>query len=268
MSGALLLASLLALVGTAAPAAPPTLRVGMDPRTAPWAFVPGHDYSKEDFRAEPRLTREQISRLTGLDVEVMGALARLMGVQVEIVPTPWIELEAGLTSGRFDVILDAWTPSAATPPGIVASEPYYTWSLLIVTRASDRSIASVPDLVGRRVGHVSDPSVLEALHAMGSSLDAQLVPVDQGGEEMFDRLGVSDLDAVIFDSTFVLWRIARDARFHVVGEPLNRLGYHVGVRRGDDGLLAKVQAAVRQFVGSPEAVALRRKWESSEAPGP
>jgi ABC-type amino acid transport substrate-binding protein len=267
--GASLLASLLALAGAAAaPAAPTTLRVGMDPRTAPWAFVPGHDYSKEDFRNEPGLTGDQLSRLTGVDVEVMEALARLMGVRMEVVPTPWIELEARLLSGRFDLILNAWTPSSTTPPGIVATDPYYTWSLLIATRASDRSITSVSDLAGRRVGHVSDPSVLDALRAMGSSLDAQLEPVDQGGEELFARLGRSDLDAVIFDSTFVRWRIARDSSFHVVGEPLNRLGYHVGLRRGDDALFVKTQAAVRRFVGSPEAAELRRKWESHEAPAP
>jgi ABC-type amino acid transport substrate-binding protein len=103
---------------------------------------------------------------------------------------------------------------------------------------------------------------------MGSSLEARLERVDQGGEELFSRLGSSDLDAVIFDSTFVRWQIARDASFHVVGKPLNRLGYHVGLRRGEDALLAKVQAAVKQFVESPEAAELRRKWESREAPGP
>ena len=146
--------------------------------------------------------------------------------------------------------------------------PYYLWSLLIATRASDRSIYSVSDLAGRRVGHVSDPAVLEALRAMGSGLEAQLETVDQGGEEMFDRLGRSQLDAVIFDSTFVRWRIARDADFHIVGEPLNRLGYHVGLRRGEVELFAKVQAAVKLFVDSPEAATLRRKWESQRGPRP
>jgi polar amino acid transport system substrate-binding protein len=259
---------LLATAAIAAPTPPAAVRVGLDPRTAPWAFVAGRDDSDEDFRAQPRLSQEDLGRLTGLDVEVIGALARHMGAEVEIVPTPWIDLEAGLRDGKFDLIVNAWTPSATTPPEIVASEPYYSWSLLIAVRASDSSIHSVSDLRGRRVGHVSDPAVLKALRAMGMGLDVQLERVDQGGEAMFRQLAASDLDAVIFDSTFVRWRVARDPRFRIAGEPLNRLGYHVGVRREDRDLFARVQAAVKAFLGSPEATALRAKWEGADAPHP
>jgi ABC-type amino acid transport substrate-binding protein len=261
-----LAASLFTAVAITAPPAPSIIRVGLDPRTAPWAFVPGYDDSKEDFRAAPRMSSEQLARLTGLDVEVMRILAREMGASVEIVPTPWIDLESGLRANRFDMILDAWTPSTATSPDIVASDPYYTWSLLVVVRSSDTSIRSVADLAGRRVGHVSDPSVLRAVRAMGLGLGAELERVDQGGPAMFDLLATSDLDAVIFDSTFVRWRIARDTAFRILGEPLNLLGYHVGVRRADPDLLARVQTAVRSFVKSSEATALRRKWEGPEAP--
>jgi ABC-type amino acid transport substrate-binding protein len=260
------LASLITAVAIAAPPAPSAIRVGLDPRTAPWAFVPGYDDSKEDVRAQPSLSADQLAGLTGLDVEVLHILARDMGADVEIVPTPWVDLEAGLRERRFDLILDAWTPSATTSPDIVASDPYYTWSLLVVVRASDRSIRTVADLAGRRVGHVSDPSVLRAVRAMGLGLGAELERVDQGGEAMFELLAASELDAVIFDSTFVRWRMARDGAFRILGEPLNSLGYHVGVRRDDPELLARVQTAVRSFVSSPEAAALRRRWEGPEAP--
>jgi ABC-type amino acid transport substrate-binding protein len=263
-----LVASLFTAVAIAAPPGPSVIRVGLDPRTAPWAFVPGYDDSKEDFRSTPRVSTDQLAGLTGLDVEVLHILAREMNVGVEIVPTPWVGLETGLKAGRFDVILDAWTPSATTPPEIVASDPYYSWGLLVVVRASDSSIRAVSDLAGRRVGHVSDPSVLRAVRAMGLGLGADLERVDEGGDAMFDLLAASELDAVIFDSTFVRWRMAGDSAFRVLGDPLNRLGYHVGVRRDDPVLLARVQAAVRSFVSSPEAAALRQRWEGPRAPRP
>lgn len=262
-----LLLALLA-VGVTAPEPIPSVRVGLDPRSAPWAFVPGRDYGKEDIRAPPNLTSRQISRLAGLDVDVLRFLERRMGMRAEIVQTPWLDLEPGLLAGRYDLILNAWTPSARTPAGIKASDPYYDWGLLVASRAADPRIRSVGDLAERRIGHVTDPSVLPALRALGSGIGARLTVVDQGGEELFRRLGRNELDAIVFDSAFVRWRVARDGVFRVVGEPLNHLGYHVGVRASDNDLFEKVEAAVRAFVASPDAAAIRTRWESAGTPAP
>jgi len=46
-----------------------------------------------------------------------------------------------------------------------------------------------------------------------------------------------------------------------VGEPLNRLGYHVGIRKADTALLGQVGAAVKDIVASGESERIRRKWE-------
>lgn len=186
-----------------------------------------------------------------------------MGVHAEIVQTPWLDLEAGLLASRYDMILSAWTPNARTSEGIVASEPYYEWGLLVAARAADASIRSVGDLSDRRIGHVSDPSVLPALRALGAGVGAKLVVVDQGGEELFARLGSGEIDAIVFDSAFVRWRVGQDGGFRVVGEPLNHLGYHVGVRASDKALLEKVQAAIKGFVASAEAREVQRKWEGT-----
>lgn len=250
---------LLATVARGEP--PPTVRVGLDPRSAPWAFLPGYDYAQEDVRAPPKLTADQLSRLAGLDIDVLHALEGRMGVRLEIVQTPWLDLEAGLLASRYDLILNAWTPSARTPDAIVATEPYYEWGLVVAARSADASIRSVGDLGDKRIGHVSDPSVLPALRALGAGVGARLVVVDQGGEELFARLGRGELDAIVFDSAFVRWRVGGDGRFRVVGEPLNHLGYHVGVRASDKALFEKAQAAIKGFVSSAEAREVRRKWE-------
>jgi ABC-type amino acid transport substrate-binding protein len=254
---------LLAAVAHAEP--PPTVRVGLDPRSAPWAFLPGYDYAREDVRAQPKLTADQLLRLEGVDIDVLHALEGRMGVRLEIVQTPWLDLEAGLLASRYDLILNAWTPSARTSDAIVATEAYYEWGLLVAARSADSTIRSVGDLADKRIGHVTDPSVLPALRALGAGLGAKLVVVDQGGEELFARLGRSELGAIVFDSAFVRWRVGGDGRFRVVGEPLNHLGYHVGVRASDKALLATVQAAIKVYVASAEAREVRRKWEGASA---
>ena len=264
-----MLALLVALLAAAATPDPPhALRVGLDPSGAPWAFVLARDYSKEDFRQQPRLTRDEIARLAGLDVDVIRALERRMGVELQIVPTRWEEIEKNLLAGQYDLILNAWTPSAKTPAAIAASDPYYEWGLTVAVRSDDARLGSLSDLAERHIGHIDDPSVIRALRAMGAGLGARLTAVSRGGEELFERLGRRQFDAIVFDSAYVRWRVARERSFRVLGEPLNRLGYHVGVRAADKALLKSVQAAVKAFVGSEEAAAIRRKWESAATLAP
>ena len=240
--------------------------VGIETRGAPWAFVPGLDYTKEDLTKPPAVSEAQLARLDGLDVDVMKALGRRMNVRMKVVPILWGEIEAGLLEKQYDLILNAWTPTPRTPDGIVATVPYYKWGLLLAVRADDRRVRSYTDLEGMRVGHIPDAAVERALSALGAGVGAHAVVIYHGGGEgLFDRLESRKLDAVIFDSLYVRWRVAHDKAYRIVGEPLNELGYHVGVRRSDAALYKQVQAAVKALVSSPDMEAIRQKWEG--APG-
>jgi ABC-type amino acid transport substrate-binding protein len=249
----------LPLVGSGqASDAPTTLRVGMDTRTPPWVFVPGLDFAKEDQTKAPLVTPEQLRKIEGLDVDVMKALARRMEIAFEVVPTAWPELEKGLLQRRYDVLICGWTPNSKTPEPIGASLPYHTWGLLLAVR-SDSAIRSVPDLDGRRVGHYRDPAVARSLYAMGHGT---FVAGDDPGM-LFAQLKGGTLDAVVFDSLYVRWRVANDPTFRVVGAPLNHLGYHVGVLKENAGLFERVRAAVKDLVGSHEMAEILYRWERS-----
>jgi ABC-type amino acid transport substrate-binding protein len=238
-----------------------TLRFGMDTRSLPYCFVPGLDYSKEDPHKPPAVTADQLRRLTGLEVDIMNALSHRLGVKPVVVPVAWFDLEAGLLANRFDAILASWTPSERTSADIAASEAYYEWGLLIAARANDDRIRSPADLAGLKVGHFDDPAVVRSLMEMGAGLGAHLVSVSgSDGTGLFENLRSGAVDALIFDSPGVRWRVAQDPAFRVVGGPLNRLGYHVGVRRATE-LLRRVNGAIRSLLPSEEMQALRQKWD-------
>jgi ABC-type amino acid transport substrate-binding protein len=253
----------LLLLVAAAPAEPAVLRIGMDTRTPPWSFVPGLDFSKEDLAEAPRITKAQIGALQGFDVDVMKALAQRLGVTPRVVPVSWLRQESALANGEFDALVSAWTPSPRTPPGIAASISYCDWGLLLAVRAGETEIHSPADLEGRHVGHLKDPSVAAALREMGDGKFVQAADP----EKLFADLKAGVLDAVLLDSFYVRWRVARDPSFRIIGEPLNRLGYHVGVRQDDKALLERVNAAIQALLDSGEIAALRHRWEGI-APGP
>lgn len=245
------------LLASALLAEPATLRVGMDPRGAPWVYVPGRELVEVDFATRPRISRTDLARIQGLDVDVMRELVGRLGATPRVVPYAWNDSEKGLLDRAYDLLIDAWTPRASTPDGVVASEPYWEWELVFAVRADDGRFKNARDLADARLGYYQDPVTERALRGMG--LD-RLVAAPNS-RALFELLARREVDAVVYDSAHVFWRIGRDRSFRVVGEPLNRLGYHVGLRRDDPALLARVNAAIHELRASGVLARLRLKWE-------
>ena len=88
---------------------PRVLRIGMDTRQPPWAFVRGLDYSREDMQSAPSVSAQQLRKLEGFEVDVMNALARRLGARPQVVPTSWFALEQGLLE-RVETALRALFP--------------------------------------------------------------------------------------------------------------------------------------------------------------
>lgn len=236
------------------------LRVGMDTRSPPWSFVPGLDYSAESPEQAPQIGEAQLRKVTGIDVDSAQALGQRLGMTVRIVPVAWFDLENALVTKRIDAILNAWTPGRLTPATIVASDPYYEWGLIVAARTDDASIKSYADLSHATVGHFKSMVVERTLRSIG----AARFKVYDKQETLFDDLVAKKVDAIVYDSPYVRWRVSRDKTFRTVGEPLNRLGYHVGLRREDAALVAKVQAAVKAMVASGEREQIRKRWETPQ----
>lgn len=253
---------LLAALAVPPPPEPPLLRVGMDTRSRPWAFVPGLEYSDEDYLQAPRVTAAQLETIVGVDIDVLEALASRLGVKTRIVPTAWQSVEKGLVDKKYDIVVNAWVPNSRTPPGIVATSAYNEWGLLVVVRSGDTGLRSFADLAGKVVGHFEDASVDRSVISLRPG---KRVPFDDS-DALFDALAAGKLDAAVEDSFYSRWRVAHDPRFRIVGEPLNRVGYHIAVRREDKELLARLEAAIKDLRGSGELARIRKRWEGPDTP--
>jgi polar amino acid transport system substrate-binding protein len=257
MRSGLWLALLLALAGPCLPQDSAPLKVGLDPRSAPWAFVPGVDYSSVDFRTEPALSRAAVEKVTGLDVDVSRALARELGRKLVFVPDGYYRLEQALQRGEIDLIVNAWNRTRETPASIRETEPYCFWGLLVAARSDDSRFKSAADVRGKRVGHFESRLVNQTLHSLGA---AELKTYDNEARLFADLKGGA-IDAVVYDSPAVRWRARNDPAIRAVGEPLNKLGYHVALRAGDEPLFARVQEAIRALTRSGALTAIQRRWE-------
>jgi ABC-type amino acid transport substrate-binding protein len=253
-----LLVSVLVLLPASA-VAEPVLRVCMDTNLAPWSYIPSRlprfDEDPAGSTPLPPATPAEIKSAVGVDVDVARALAGRVGADLQVVQTSWYDLEKALAAGRCDAIVNAWTPTRRTPPSLAASEPYLTWGLQVAVRKDDKRMARYTDLAGHTVGHIADPAVELTLRALAG---AKLVAFELN-RNLFYALQTGKLDAAAHDSTYIGWRIGRGDPFRAVGEPLNKLGYHVGVLKSNP-LAAQVLAATKGLVASEDMAAIQKRW--------
>jgi ABC-type amino acid transport substrate-binding protein len=130
----------------------------------------------------------------------------------------------------------------------------------VAVRKDDARVSRYTELSGLRVGHIADPAVELTLRALSG---AKLVSFELN-RDLFYALQTGELDAVAHDSTYIAWRVGRGDPFRAVGQPLNKLGYHVGVAKANEAA-ARVLSATKDLVASEEMAAIQKRW-SSEAP--
>lgn len=107
------------------------------------------------------------------------------------------------------------------------------------------------------MGHFESQLVNRTLHSLG----ARELKAYDNEDRMFADLSAGKVDAVVYDSPAVRWRAKGDEAIKVVGKPLNKLGYHVGVRGADEELFSQIESAIRALASAGTLEAIQRKWE-------
>ena len=134
---------ILSLVTTSVHAQDDTIRVGMSGQYFPFTFV------------------EQ-DTLKGFEVDVMDAVAKEMGREVEYQTAAFSGLFGMLGAGRIDTVANQITITEERQKAYLFSEPYVYDGAQVVTKAGNEDINGVEDLKGKTVA-VNLGSNFEAL---------------------------------------------------------------------------------------------------------
>ncbi len=181
------LTAILALVMVAAPATaydksspaaglPPVLKVGTEGVYSPFSY---HDPS---------------GKLTGFDIDVMNAIGKKLGVQVQYVETPWDSMFAALGAQRFDVVANEVTFNDERNGLYDLSDPYVETTGVVVVADDNSTIKSLADLKGKKTAENLTSNWSEVAKGAG----ATIVGVD-GMTEALANLRQGRVDALVND---------------------------------------------------------------------
>jgi polar amino acid transport system substrate-binding protein len=219
-----------------------TLVIGIDDKFAPMGF------------------RDEDNNIVGFDIDYAKGAAEKMGTEVTFQPIDWKTKEAELSSGRIDLIWNGYTITDERKEKVLFTKPYLKNAQVIVT-LSDSKVTKLDDLEGKVVGLQSLSSASDALNASPIKEKVKTVTEFADNVQALTDLKSGRLDAVVIDEVVIKYYMAQEEKtFKVLEESLSPEEYGIGVKKGNEELLEKLQKALDEMNEDGTAASISETW--------
>lgn len=202
---------------------------------------------------QPFSTIDSRGNLSGFDADIARALALRMGQEPTLVQVDWAGIQAGLQSGKYDLICGsmAITPERAQSMGF--SLPYYVSGAQVFGRGG---------VVPKRMG-VTEASTYANYVLDHPNLFPAAEIVTYGSEaEILAAVAADKVDGFISDRIVGGFYIERSGASDIsaTGKLLYQEACGIATRKGDGELVRRVNEALLGLIQSGEYQAIYQKW--------
>ncbi|MNJ46866.1 ABC transporter arginine-binding protein 1 precursor [compost metagenome] len=143
---------------------------------------------------------------------------------------------------------------------VLFTKPYLENSQMIITLA-DSDIQSIADLAGKNVGLQSMSSAEIALEANPVHAEVKSISEFTDNVLALTDLKIKRLDAVIIDEVVARYYMSKEeGTFRLIEESLAPEEYGIGVKKGNEDLLEKLQKAIDTLNDNGKAAEISKKW--------
>ena len=219
-----------------------TLVIGIDDTFAPMGF------------------RDEDNNIVGFDIDYAKAAAEKMGVEVKMQPIDWGAKESELNSGRIDLIWNGYTITDERKEKVLFTKPYLKNAQVVVT-LSDSKLSKLDDLEGKVVGLQAQSSAADALN--DNPIKSKIKKVTEFDDNVMalNDLKSGRLDAVVIDEIVIDYYMTKEKdTFKILDESLAPEEYGIGVKKGNEELLNKLQKALDEMNEDGTAAEISEKW--------
>ncbi len=207
------------------------------------------------------------NQLTGFDVDVTRAVATHLGVKPKLITLKWSGIIAGLTAGRYDLIIGSMAITPKREQAVDFSDPYYVSGAQVFALAGSK-VAKQGNLDGATVGVNLGTTYEQALR---KHQEVGEVRTYSGIPEILVDLQAHRLDAFVTDRLVGLWAAKkRHLDLKLVGAPLYTEHMGIAMQQGQPKLEAAVNAALARMRRDGTYHRISEKWfgrDVSVAPG-
>jgi len=213
-----------------------------------------------DDKFAPMGFRDENNEIVGFDIDFAKAVAEKMGMEVTFQPIDWSAKESELNSGRIDLIWNGYTITEERKGKVLFTKPYLKNSQVIVTLA-DSPISAISELAGKVVGLQSLSSAADALNANPIKDEIKTVTEFPDNVLALSDLKTKRLDAVVIDEVVARYYMSKEeGTFKLLDESLAPEEYGIGVKKGNEELLEKLQKAIDELNQDGTTAKISQTW--------
>jgi ABC-type amino acid transport substrate-binding protein len=208
-----------------------TLRVGVE------RGVPGLNFDHPATR-----------QIMGVEVELLELVGRELGVGIEMIDGPWVDLPKKLRRREFDAIFNGIIPSPDYR-GLRYTRAYLDHGLVVMRRVGNTEITTPETLNGKTIAIVADPAARQSIEDCGIRPGELRQVYDLS--DVFGPVVDGVYDAFVIDLPVVYWNTTDPAspwrgKVEIVGEPITKWIFCAATRDEDasEGLRVELDAAI------------------------
>ncbi|MDR1061380.1 MAG: ABC transporter substrate-binding protein [Clostridiales bacterium] len=198
---------------------------------------------------------------TGFDVEVAGALAASLKLDVELIDTAWDGIFSSLDSNRYDIIISSVSINDDRQAAYNLTKPYIANNLVLVTK-SGSGIESPDMLAGKKAATQTETTADEYIRArQDEGLELGEYFVYDKIIQCFDELTLDRIDAVLVDSVVAAFYMGDNSdALEIVWESDEAEPLGLCLKKGNDALTALIETAVDGLYADGTMKTLAQKY--------
>ncbi|WP_434697795.1 transporter substrate-binding domain-containing protein [Pseudomonas sp. Z1-14] len=256
----------------------PALAVALGVFLFPLLTLPAHADKLDDIIGSGKLRcavtldfppmgfRDESNKPAGFDVDYCHDLAKVLGVDAEVVETPFSDRIPALLSGRADVIVASTSDTLERAKTVGLTVPYFAFQMVVLTR-DDTGINGYADLKGKKLGNTSSTYEAIALEKDQKSWGSGSFRAYQSQNDTLLAVAQGHIDATVVTNTVAAATIksGKYKGLKIAGDAPYVIDYvSLGAKRNEYGLLNYLNLFVNQQVRTGRYKELFVKWVGTE----
>ncbi len=209
-------------------------------------------------------TTTSTGELTGLDVDLINAIAEEEGFEVTFENLQFDSLIPALQSGNIDIIASGMSINDERLEQVDFSDPYYDSGLAVAVTVDNKDINGIDDLTPdmKVAVQIGTTGAQKAQELKDEGKIAECVVLN-GVDNAMMQLTNGDVQAVINDKPVTEAYIAKQPdKIKIVGDTINSDSYGFAVQKGNSELLEKLNDGLKAIMENGTYDELVEKWFS------
>lgn len=197
--------------------------------------------------------------VVGIDAEIAAAIAKELGMTLEIEDMAFDAIIPSLTAGKAQIALAGMTVTPERQENVDFSDTYVKASQAIIVRADNTDITNADSLNGKTIG--------VQLGTTGDLFATEVTDKMERynkGFEAVQSLKQSKIDAVVIDDQVAKALAEGNDDVKVLAEPFTTEEYAIAIKKGNTELLEKVNGALATLKENGELQKIVDKYITAE----